>query len=586
MSDALTPTTRTQLRQNLVTHFSVDDLAVLCDDLRVDAETIPGKDQGKDFWAGHLVRYFELAGQISPLVDKLRVARPNVDWRFAQVGLTHTPDIADGKTALQRLNDEIETRKRTIRIFNISVPAVPVLIGLLAFIAASVFGVWFAVTPAMMDGKNGNFKIAVAQFGEEDAQGNVKASPSGAQLSTLVFERLRTGLNELPASLPKPLMWHDSLGLLQKRVVIGTVANEAEALKRAKEIGADILIYGNLKASQSPASFVPKFIIRQVLSNTDELDQIKGNHQLGEAIPVKIPLDLSGDAKTRFALEGQMNARMGLLSRLTIGLIYDLAGDPKSAASVFEAAASLNVDEKDGAEVLHYFTGKQYLFVKPRRLDDAQAEFEAAIKANANYARAYVGLGSTCYYRAQAIKPPNKRLDNDVLQHCLDAYNESLRVARDTNDRAAETQGLIGLGAARRLMAEAYVFANDYAHAEPLFSGAIETMEAAQTLADKDDHRLMGMLAENLGDAYQEKADLRLRQGNAALRDGDANRAKTLHDESKALFEQSKLRYQACQAEAAADQYDLFLNNAVKDALCVPHQKRADDSLIALQNLK
>ena len=583
MVDVLTSTARTQLRQNLVSHFGIDDLAVLCDDLHVDAETIPGKDQGKDFWAGNLVRYFELVGQIGLLVEQLSAVRPNVDWRFAQVGLTRTPDPTDGKTALQRLNDEIEARKRTIRIFNINVPAVPVLIGLMAFIAIATFGAWFAVTPAKM---NGEFNIAVAQFGEEDAQGNVKASASGAQLSALVFERLRAGFTDLPTNLRTPLVWHDSLGLLRKRITIGPIANEAEAIKRAKEIGADILIYGNLKASQTPVGFVPKFLITQGLSNTDELDQIKGNHQLGQPISIKMPLDLSGDVKTRTALVGQLDARMNLLSRLTIGLLYDLVGDPKTAASVLEGAASLPLAQTDGAEVLHYFTGKQYLFVKPRRLDDAQAAFERALAINPSYARARVGLGSVCFYRAQDIKPPNKRLDNGLLQHCIDAYNEALRVARDTNDRAAETQALIGLGAARRLMAEAYVFISDYAQAEPLFSGAIEAMEAAQKQIGKDEHRLLGMLAENLGDAYQEKADLRLRQGNAALRDGDADRAKTLHGEGKLLFEQSKLRYQACMDEAAADPLDQFLNNAVKEALCVPHQKRAADSFIALQNVK
>ncbi len=574
MADALTPSARGALRQALTTHFSMEELALLCDDLHVDAETLPGREQGKEFWAGNIARYFELAGQIEPLLAQLAAARPNADWSFARVGLARIDDPADGRSALEQLTDEFDARKRTIRIFNVSVPAVPLLLGVLAVLAASAVAVWFTRTPARM---NGEFNIAVAQFGAQDAQGVVSPSSSGDQLSALLYERLNAGLGDLPDSLRAPLVWHDSMSWLQKRARIGLVANEVEAAKRARELGADILIYGNLQSSQVPAGFTPKFYITQALSATDELDQIKGNHQLGQAIAVNMPLDLRGDARARLGLTSQLDARMRLLARLTIGLLYDLTGDPATAAGVFEGAAALPLAQQDGAEVLHYFTGKQYLYVKPRRLDDAQAAFERALAINPAYARAQVGLGGVCVYRALQIKPPDQRLA--LLPGCAVAYERALAGARAAHDDAVAAQALTGAGAAHRLLGEAQVYAGNLVAAGPAFADALASLNSAQQLASADDHRLQGMLAENLGDTYQEQADLLLRRGNAAQRAGDAAHAAAYYKESAALFGQSVRRYEACVAQSAADPLDQLLALAVRDALCLPHKALAEKAL-------
>jgi hypothetical protein len=68
------------LRQNLVDHFGVEDLELLCDDLGVDHESVPGYGGGKAYWAGEIVRYFERRGRLDELIAALQQRRPAVQW--------------------------------------------------------------------------------------------------------------------------------------------------------------------------------------------------------------------------------------------------------------------------------------------------------------------------------------------------------------------------------------------------------------------------------------------------------------------------------------------------------------------------
>lgn len=76
----MTVTDRAQLRQNIVNHFSDGDLELLCDDLGVDPEVVPGRERGKETWAGEIIRYFERRGRLAELLGALKQRRPNVAW--------------------------------------------------------------------------------------------------------------------------------------------------------------------------------------------------------------------------------------------------------------------------------------------------------------------------------------------------------------------------------------------------------------------------------------------------------------------------------------------------------------------------
>src|SRR5712692_609563 len=63
---------------------------------------------------------------------------------------------------------------KIIQIGKVEIPLVPVLLALLALVGLGVAAYWWLFVPERM---SGGFKVAVAQFGQVDAQGNLQ--PSG-----------------------------------------------------------------------------------------------------------------------------------------------------------------------------------------------------------------------------------------------------------------------------------------------------------------------------------------------------------------------------------------------------------------------
>jgi hypothetical protein len=67
-----------QLRRVLVDYFDEGELKILCFDLGVDYEVLPG--QGKANKARDLVIYLQHRGRIPELVKRVQQLRPNVSW--------------------------------------------------------------------------------------------------------------------------------------------------------------------------------------------------------------------------------------------------------------------------------------------------------------------------------------------------------------------------------------------------------------------------------------------------------------------------------------------------------------------------
>ena len=67
---------------------------------------------------------------------------------------------------------------------------------LLLVIAVLAIGVWWIVTPGKMP--PGDSNIAIVEFGQKDAAGNVKASSQGTYLSQWLYNRMNDEIAELP----------------------------------------------------------------------------------------------------------------------------------------------------------------------------------------------------------------------------------------------------------------------------------------------------------------------------------------------------------------------------------------------------
>ncbi len=80
----------TQLRKLLIEHFSLDELRVLCFDLGLEYEELPGDTRTTKMHG--LIEYLQRRGELPRLLDEVKDHRPNVPW----------PTFEDGKSTAQK----------------------------------------------------------------------------------------------------------------------------------------------------------------------------------------------------------------------------------------------------------------------------------------------------------------------------------------------------------------------------------------------------------------------------------------------------------------------------------------------------
>jgi formylglycine-generating enzyme required for sulfatase activity len=80
----------TQLRKLLIQHFSLDELRVLCFDLGLEYEELPGDTRTTKMHS--LIEYLQRRGELSRLLNEAIHHRPNVAW----------PTFEDGKSTAQK----------------------------------------------------------------------------------------------------------------------------------------------------------------------------------------------------------------------------------------------------------------------------------------------------------------------------------------------------------------------------------------------------------------------------------------------------------------------------------------------------
>lgn len=80
----------TQLRKLLIQHFSLDELRVLCFDLGLEYEELPGDTRTTKMHG--LIEYLQRRGELSRLLNEVIDHRPNLAW----------PSFEDGSSAAQK----------------------------------------------------------------------------------------------------------------------------------------------------------------------------------------------------------------------------------------------------------------------------------------------------------------------------------------------------------------------------------------------------------------------------------------------------------------------------------------------------
>ncbi len=446
--------------------------------------------------------------------------------------------------------------KNIIKIGTLVVPAVHVFVGVVVLLAVIAFAAYLYFVPATMPPGPDTFNIAVAEFGELDATGEARSTPEGQSFSAYIYRTLRDDLKNSNSALPgplKPVVWHDSMFPMEMRTHIGLVqgktpaARRADAILIASDLGANVVIYGNLVSNQTPPAFVPEFYVAEIAG---EVDEVVGQYQFGAPIDVHIRREGIKWSES-LTLDETVAARQRALAYFTIGLIYDLEGKHEKALDFFQPALVFiqGSESREGQEVLYYFIGREHLFLAQEKfeayelskqkaeeagadeakqtiiaqaqeasaqvdqfLDMAETAFIESEQSNPAYARAHLGLGQI--NRMRALRQlPRERLDQpEFLARAFQEYQQA--IANATSD---ETNTLLsaqaGLAALYFLRGEAFLHRFDWNAASVEFDHTIKVIEDQLPQLDERP-RAQAEAYLTLGNAYYEKGITQKQLGN------------------------------------------------------------------------
>ena len=438
--------------------------------------------------------------------------------------------------------------------------------------------------PARMTGQ---FRIAVAEFGELDSEGKVRRSEDGQVLSQWLFEALHDEYQqnadlELARSIQ---VWHDSRNDTEQNFKFGIMAGDtdaerqASAAKLADKVNAHMVIFGNLVPEGESQGLDLEFYLSPQVN--DETASILGPHQLGKPIRLPVPFDINSP-EVSIAVGKQIEVRSDALFWLTMGLTHQVLGQSDQALETFRRAEEelSNWSENDGKEILHFFTGREELFLStleenpdPVRLDNAETSFRKALDIDPTYARAQVALGTTFLQRAQSI-PPEARLQGpryvEHLEQALDHHLKGLKLAQATEEPLIEAVARIALASSHRLLGEAHYLSGSNDQAVRHFDLAIAEIEqAAPLLADTRQFRLLAQAYEAQGAAYLQQGVLLGDQGKP--------------EESRARLELAKTAYQACIEQGDSGFFDEILQEKVIEQGCERYSAVTDEYLTKLE---
>ena len=511
--------TRAQFHRQLVESFSDEDLAVLCNDLGVDPELIPGNEQGKAYWADQIITYFDDRGRLNELLARLRTERPRLQWAYVPGPVDVLPHIGNAR----RLGIWAAVGMSTLAVIAVGIITVMRPFGKANTPTATSLPTMTVTTNnTAITMPVGRFNIVVADFGQIDANGAVVTSSGASLLSQYMFESLRDELAPVRKDLPGPLkpeIWHDSLGnQIDTKIglVLGNSAdtrrNAARAL--AERLNVSMVIYGNLQRNGDRASFTPEFYVAPI---REEADDLVGQHKLGAPIEVQVIQGNQEQWAQGLRLNQALNTRQQALAFFTLGLIFDFGGDHTSAVSYIERSlkALQSNPDRSGEDIVHFFLGRQHLFLFQLQADHpiseviaAENAFSQSLQINAAYARGHIGLGGVYLSRVNYLG------QTELITAALEQYQQAYEDAQKLLDTQVQNRALVSLGTAYYKRGEIYANeGHDGVAADAAFEQA--TINIGNALPQiQGQFRLLGQAYLALGNAYSQRAALAKQRGD------------------------------------------------------------------------
>ena len=465
--------TRHVFREQLAALFSNEEIETICRDLDVDPENIPGREKGKLYFADQILRYFETRERIPELQAALKQARPKADWQV---------DLTSADTA----GADLPARLHGLPKFTLlGGGAIALLIIGLAVAALARLSPGIVVAPTVLPTleptqvpksmpRNG-YNIFVADIGQVDAGGVLKLA-AGQELSADFVKTLGAELNDSAVLPPEaradfpPKVW-GSVEAKSNGWEVGPIVNDAAAEQIAKQLGAQLVIYGNIEVSGTSQLALGMYVPTAV----NVADELTGRFPLGPPLDVALPLT----PEVAKGVQLHLNDRQRLLSRWAIGLAYDLYGRKEKALEMFLNAAKKAKELDIGLDVTNFLVGREYLFL--RKTHEAEEAHKAALDFNKDYLRAHIGLGDV-YFQYAAQMSPTLALETGAYDRATNKYAQAETMAgMQLETRQLLPLARLGLGLTKVLEAAGLESLKRKSEALPLFTDGIRLIEPALT---------------------------------------------------------------------------------------------------------
>ena len=204
---------------------------------------------------------------------------------------------------------------------------------------------------------------------------------------------------------------------------------EKQAEKRAKEIRANVLIYGTVERKDRTLIISPEFYVD--ITDSYETEELVGQHAFGNSVM------LYGDGEnisSKIAVNQELARRAQALAFITKGLTFYIEHDYKEAYKLFEKADQQgdlwDDDDPDdetnhGREVIAQFAGNSAALMY--QYDLAEAAYREALVYNSEYARAYLGMGQLRYFQAlEGVTADAFNYDLDLLDEAMNYIDQGL----------------------------------------------------------------------------------------------------------------------------------------------------------------
>ena len=421
---------------------------------------------------------------------------------------------------------------------------------------------------------NGVFNIAVAEFGEMGADGQIRASSAGQQITGWTVNYLREQLKDDP----NLLIWPNQGNLFNRTRVKLATPETAEAL--AQEIKASILLYGYVDKRQNPPQLVLKFWIAP--QSNYNFEDLQGHFSVGD--PIRIA-DLENPG---LSVQAELGKQSSALAWLSLGLGQEQLGQSEDALKAFQRAAEFAPQ----SEVVQFFIGREYLFLsasQPQNQEKywqaAEDAFQKAISLNDHYAHLYSGLGDLYFKRAATLlnsaSTPQQVTDLQIpqwVQKSVDAYQTMLKLNPTQAEYGAPLHDIavLSLGNAYRLKGSVESVQGDQDAALASIQQALQTLEAVRPAFEKSvqQHesyrRYLTEVYEYFGETYQW-------QGYIFELKKDSAHALESYDKALAAFNQ-------CIAQGDPKlTSDLIIQNHIVGQFCKPYYEQTKKSYEALK---